>query len=157
MAILIKINVRYHTLSSNSGHIYQGLKTNSKSRSEAHEDDEIIGSEYGNSLSYRNKMLNSNSIYATLVFYQSYHNKDNFISDLDDNEIDDLVFGETDQRKFRRPGNESKLSSRNQYSDQNFEDEEVDEALLEKLRSQLERANQTIVSMRNKEKLLRTR
>ena len=68
-----------------------------------------------------------------------------------------MVFGETDQRKFRRPGKESKLSSRNQYSDQNIEDEELDEALLEKLRSQLERANQTIVSMRNKEKLLRTR
>ena len=116
----------------------------------------MIGSEYGNSLLYSNKMLDSNSIY-TLVFYQSYHNKDTFISDLDDNEIDDLVFGETDQRKFRRPGNESKLSSRNQYSDQNIEDEELDEALLEKLRSQLERANQTIVSMRNKEKLLRTR
>ena len=51
---LIIINVRYHTLSSNSGHIYQGLKTNSKSRSEAHEDDEMIGSEYGNSSLYYN-------------------------------------------------------------------------------------------------------
>ena len=68
-----------------------------------------------------------------------------------------MVFGETDQRSFRRPGKESRQSSRNQYSDQNIEDEELDEALLEKLRSQLERANQTIVSMRNKEKLLRTR
>ena len=68
-----------------------------------------------------------------------------------------MVFGETDQRSFRRPGKDSKHSSRNQYSDQNIEDEELDEALLEKLRSQLERANQTIVSMRNKEKLLRTR
>ena len=80
-----------------------------------------------------------------------------FVPDLDDNEIDDLVFGETDQRKFRRPGKDSKQASRNQYSDQNDEEEELDEALLEKLRSQLERANQTIVSMRNKEKLLRTR
>ena len=95
--------------------------------------------------------------FAILLFYQSYHYKHTFISDLDDNDIDDLVFGETDQRNFRRPGKESKLSSKNQYSDQNIEDEELDEALLEKLRSQLERANQTIVSMRNKEKLLRTR
>ena len=49
MAMFIIINVRYHPLSFNLGHIYQGLKTNSKSRSEAHEDNEMIGSEYGNS------------------------------------------------------------------------------------------------------------
>ena len=80
-----------------------------------------------------------------------------FVLDLDDNDIDDLVFGETDQRNFRRPGKEVKPSSRNQYSDQNEDEEELDEALLEKLRSQLERANKMIVSMRSKEKLLRTR
>ena len=80
-----------------------------------------------------------------------------FLSDLDDNEIDDLVFGETDQIKLRRTGKEAKQSSKNQYLDQNDDEEELDEALLEKLRAQLERANKTIVSMRSEEKLLRTR
>ena len=67
------------------------------------------------------------------------------------------MFGETDERNFRRFGKNLKQNSKNQFSVENEEEEEVDEALLEKLRSQLERANQTIVNMRSKEKLLRTR
>ena len=64
---------------------------------------------------------------------------------LDDNEVDDLVFGDTDERNFRRTENDLK------------EEDDIDEALLARLRAQLERANQTIVNMRNKEKSLRTR
>ena len=64
---------------------------------------------------------------------------------LDDNEVDDLVFGDTDERNFRRTENDLK------------EEDDIDEALLSRLRAQLERANQTIVNMRNKEKSLRTR
>ena len=79
------------------------------------------------------------------------------VSDLDDNEIDDLVFGETDQKYFKNPGKGVKHPSKNQFSEQNDDEEELDDALLEKLRSQLQRANQTIVNMRSKEKLLRTR
>ena len=67
-----------------------------------------------------------------------------------------MVFGETDERNFRRIGKNSQQVLVSRFADQNGE-EEVDEALLEKLRSQLERANQTIVNMRSKEKLLRTR
>ena len=59
--------------------------------------------------------------------------------------MDDLVFGDTDERNFRRTENDLK------------EEDDLDEALLAKLRAQLERANQTIVNMRNKEKSLRTR
>ena len=69
--MLIIMKLRYHTLSSNLGHIYQGLKSNSKSRSEAHEDDEMIGSEYGNSLLYYNSILNSMSIISIVLFYYS--------------------------------------------------------------------------------------
>ena len=51
--------------------------------------------------------------------------------------------------------------TRNRYSEHiennATNEEEIDETLLERLRAQLERANQTIVNMRNKEKLLRTR
>ena len=67
------------------------------------------------------------------------------------------MFGETDQRNFKHPGKGAKLPSKNQFSEQNDDEEELDDALLEKLRSQLQRANQTIVNMRSKEKLLRTR
>jgi hypothetical protein len=66
-----------------------------------------------------------------------------------------LVFGETDERNFRRIG-KGHQTLINQYSEENEEDE-VDEALLQKLRSQLERANQTIVNMRSKENFLRIR
>ena len=76
---------------------------------------------------------------------------------MDDNEIDDLVFGETDKRNFKSPVKGTKHPSKNQYSEQNDDEEELDDALLEKLQSQLQRANQTIVNMRSKEKLLRTR
>ena len=41
--------------------------------------------------------------------------------------------------------------------DNEEEDEDIDESLLERLRTQLERANHTIVSMRDKEKMLRER
>ena len=75
---------------------------------------------------------------------------------LDENEVDDLVFGETDRRNLRIIVKGAKQTPRNRYSEEN-EEEDIDEALLEKLRNQLQRANQTIVNMRNKEKLLRTR
>ena len=67
------------------------------------------------------------------------------------------MFGETDQRNFKNPSKGAKHPSKNQFSEQNDDEEELDDALLEKLRSQLQRANQTIVNMRSKEKLLRTR
>ena len=67
-----------------------------------------------------------------------------------------MVFGETDERNFRRIEKNGQQTLINQYSEENEEDE-VDEALLQKLRSQLERANQTIVNMRSKENFLRIR
>ena len=46
-----------------------------------------------------------------------------FVSDLDDNEIDDLVFGETDQRNFKNLGKGAKHPSKNQFSQQNDDEE----------------------------------
>ena len=70
--------------------------------------------------------------------FQLCYQLTNIYSCLDADQVDDLIVGEIDEKKFR-----------------SSKEEEIDEALLEKLRDQLERANQTIVSMRNKERLLR--
>ena len=71
--------------------------------------------------------------------------------------LDDLLVEETDQKNFCRGARKINPVIRKKYletiDDNEEEDEDIDESLLERLRTQLERANHTIVSMQNKEKM----